>query len=73
MRGSRALLTVPAHGFEGSVHLRLYDCCLRPPLHRHKVWQPEGHLGKLGNFPCYDPTKVGGLGTSTVFVLGTLA
>ena len=22
------------------------------------MWQPEGHLGKLGNFPCYDPAKV---------------
>lgn len=23
----------------------------------HPVWQPEGHLGKLGAFPCYDPRK----------------
>ncbi len=25
---------------------------------RHPVWQPEGHVGKLGDFPCYDPSKV---------------
>ena len=24
----------------------------------HPVYQPEGHLSKLGKFPCYDPTKV---------------
>ncbi|KAL4856557.1 putative glycosyltransferase [Chlorella vulgaris] len=23
----------------------------------HPVWQPEGHLGKLSAFPCYDPRK----------------
>ncbi|PSC68519.1 exostosin-like glycosyltransferase [Micractinium conductrix] len=23
----------------------------------HPVYQPEGHLHKLGNFPCYDPSK----------------
>lgn len=27
---------------------------------RHDVWQPEGHVGKLGDFPCFDPKKVGG-------------
>ena len=25
---------------------------------RHEVWQPEGHLSKLGDYPCYDPKKV---------------
>ncbi|KAI3432296.1 hypothetical protein D9Q98_003856 [Chlorella vulgaris] len=23
----------------------------------HPVYQPEGHLSKLGSFPCYDPSK----------------
>jgi hypothetical protein len=30
---------------------------------RHDVYQPEGHVGKLGDFPCYDPKKVGGRGS----------
>jgi hypothetical protein len=25
---------------------------------RHKTWQPEGQLSKLGNHACYDPNKV---------------
>ena len=29
----------------------------RPPTCRHPVWQPEGHLGKLGDFPCYNASK----------------
>lgn len=24
----------------------------------HPIWQPEGHLWKLGNYSCYDPKKV---------------
>lgn len=28
----------------------------------HPVWQPEGHLWKLGRHPCYDPRKVPWLG-----------
>ncbi|PSC76174.1 exostosin-like glycosyltransferase [Micractinium conductrix] len=24
---------------------------------QHPVWQPEGHVGKLGDFPCYNPDK----------------
>ncbi|KAL4419203.1 hypothetical protein ABPG77_000597 [Micractinium sp. CCAP 211/92] len=24
---------------------------------RHDVWQPEGHVGKLGRFPCYNASK----------------
>lgn len=24
----------------------------------HQIYQPEGHLHKIGNFPCYDPQKV---------------
>ena len=26
---------------------------------RHPVWQPEGHIHKLGDYPCYDPKKAG--------------
>ena len=29
----------------------------RPPACRHPVWQPEGHLGKLGDYPCYNASK----------------
>ena len=25
---------------------------------QHPVWQLEGHVGKLGDFPCYNPDKV---------------
>lgn len=29
---------------------------------RHEVYQPEGHIHKLGRFACYDPAKVSLLG-----------
>jgi hypothetical protein len=44
------------------LHLRLTSrtSTEAPLLHGlgHPVWQPEGHLGKLGAFPCYNPRKM---------------
>jgi hypothetical protein len=32
---------------------------------KHPVWQPEGHLSKIGNYVCHDPSKVWQRGAST--------
>lgn len=33
----------------------------------HKLYQPEGHLSKLGNYSCFDPQKVRTFFSDVVF------